>query len=723
DDGDEVNGDPPTSPALVDTEGDSVGDNDEKTRGTNPAEVDTDGDSLDDGFEILLGSNPTDIDSPVEGGGTVVVFQSGFEYANGFPDVGLDARNLNGADDQIGAFSGELPEADVSGGLGDMQTVSPKDIAGDQFILVDRPLEPHVLSAEFASPIPVVGSIVSFHYATRRTGSHSKDVPIVGIDEDGNEVFHLIVSAKSDPPDGERLGFLGPDEGGEPEPVFDFEVVSGEDGHGDFNNVGANPGVNGVSEVRLFLLAQGFVVDYRKPGRGYRTEILPYRNDPSTFSKIEIRSNGGATGVSSGFFFDDLVVETAGKASDPNVIASPRVNLGQLPVTPGQEASVRLLNTGESLPLEISNVSVSGPDAANFTVAGFPASIEPGGEGEIQLAFDAMLRSGLFQAVIEVETNDPDLPLTKIEVLVGGVDVAGPIAHFPLDEAEGSTELQGISSNGLSGTLETDGGTATLGAEGLATGTALQVGGAGALRVQAEEIAAPEAFSVSMWVNIDAVGAVPQTLFAKGEPPTPNLALITTGGNVAWFIDGDIGIASSTGDAIQPGQTHHVVATYGEEVATIVVDGVEVVRAEDSDPLQLDRLTPWFFGGFGTITLDGRIDDVQFYDRGLTLEEATTLRDSPGVPLSSSQPVDPGPVGSIEGFAISRNDDGQVVLNWLALQDVGYRVEYSTSLEAADWAAVEDVSFTVNVNTASFVETNADRGGILKGFYRVVLLP
>ena len=316
-DGDEVNSDPPTSPALSDTDGDSIADNTEKALGTNGAEADTDGDSLDDGFELLLGSDPRDINQPVRGGGTEVVFQNGFEYSGGFPTVGLDAANLNGADDQVGSFSGIVPEADLSGGLLDGENITPKDIAGDTFALVDRPLEPHVITAEFASPIAVNGSIISFQYATRRTGSHEKDVSFVGVDEAGREVFHLIVSAQSDPPDGERLGFLGPEENGiDPEASFEFDLVTGQDGHGDFNNVGANPGANAVSSVKVFLSAQGYVVNFTRNGRtGYRTAVLPYRTIASNVVKLEIRVNGGGTGISSGFYINDIIVEKVGSLS------------------------------------------------------------------------------------------------------------------------------------------------------------------------------------------------------------------------------------------------------------------------------------------------------------------------------------------------------------------------------------------------------------------------
>ncbi len=728
-DGDEVNGNPPTDPTLADTDGDSISDPDERTQGTDGSEADTDGDSLDDGFELLLGSNPTDINSPVEGGGTTVAFQTGFEYPDGFPEVGRDARNLNGAEDQRGSFSGTVPEADPSGGLLDGENITGKDVGGSTFMLVDRPLEPHTISAEFVSPVPVAGSIVSFKYATRRTGSHSKDVSIVGVDENNIDVFHLVVAAEADPPDGERLGFLGPAvNGDDPEATFEFELVSGSDGHGDFNNVGANPGTNAISDVTVFLLAQGYVVNYDRPNReGYRTAVLPYRNEAVTINRLEIRVNGGATGVSSGFFMDDLVVETAGKPSDPNIIAAPRVNLGKLAVTPNQPASVRLLNTGETQPLEIASVEITGADAGHFTVAGFPAAIAAGGEGTIDLLFDAELRVGLFQAVLEVATNDPDVPLTRIEITAGGVDLAGPVAHFPLDETEGATEVQGISSNGLLGTIEPGDGSATLGADGFPAGTGLEVAGGGALRVFHDAIGALEELSVSMWVRAESTDDTPQTLFGKGEPPSPNIALILQGGNLAWFIEGDTSIGSTSGDAVVAGQTHHVVAVYGNDHAAIYVDGEEIARSADPAPLNLDELNAWFFGGFGSLTFGGGLDDVQLYERPLSAEDVIALRDNPGVPLSSGAPdpdPDPNPDPPVRRFAIpslTRGTDRSVTIGWLAAQDVGYRVEFSRDL--VTWAPIDDIRFTVSINNATLVDTNANRTGAGRGYYRVVLLP
>ncbi|MDB4491676.1 hypothetical protein N9260_01500 [bacterium] len=229
------------NPGLADTDGDSLADNDEKIRGTNLTESNTDGDTLDDGFEILLGSGPNDGDSPVEGGGTALVFQSGFEYEAGLPEVGLDARNLNGAIDQLGSFSGEVPEADPTGCLLDGETISEFQLAGDTFILVARPLAPHVLEAELVSLVPLAGATLSFEYATRRTGDHPKDVSFVGIDDTGAEVFEVVVSAKSAPPDAQRLGYRGPDVDGEPLlPTFDFDVASGEDLADDLPNVGGS---------------------------------------------------------------------------------------------------------------------------------------------------------------------------------------------------------------------------------------------------------------------------------------------------------------------------------------------------------------------------------------------------------------------------------------------------------------------------------------------------
>ena len=368
-------------------------------------------------------------------------------------------------------------------------------------------------------------------------------------------------------------------------------------------------------------------------------------------------------------------------------------------------------------------MEISGINPDNFSVANFTNSILPSEEGSIDLLFDAKLQSGLFQAVLQVSTNDPDVPVTQIEITAGGVDLAGPIAHFPLDEAAGSSEVRGISSNGLVGTIEAGEGSATLGAEGLASGTSIQLEGGGSVRVFGEAIASLSEISVSMWVHTDATGDAPQTFFAKGEPPAPNIALITQGGDVAWFIEGDTSIGSKTGNAIIAGQTQHIVAIYANDRAAVFVDGEEVASADGPTPLDLDPSNAWFFGGFSALTFGGRVDDVQIYDHPLTTDEILTLRDHPGQPLSSGTGApDLEPTKNrFDIPSITPTVSGSVRIGWIAAQDVGYRVEFSGDLRT--WTPIEDIRFSVDVNDAWLEDTDAGRTKAGAGYYRVVLLP
>ncbi len=719
-DGQEVNGDPSSDPTLADTDGDSIFDNEERTQGTDPNNIDTDGDDLDDGHELLLGADPLDIDSPVEGGGLASVFASGFEYEE-FPAVGMDARNLNGADGQIGAFSGVFPEAHESGGLGDGENASFKDIGGDTFLLLDRPLEAHVLNAELVSPVNAAGAIVSLEIGTRRTGGNGqKDVPIVGLDENGNELFYVVIVANTNGDSRERLAILGPPEDGEdPELTSDLPTVAGEDNIGDLPNIGANPGVNGITRLQIFLLAQGYVVDLNKNDRYYRSDVLPYRSNATSLSKVEFRLNGGGTGVSSGIYLDDIMVEVAGKPSDPNIIAAPRINLGKLGVTPGQTGSVTILNTGESEDLTITGVTLSGDNPGNFTVTSFPNQIAPGESGEVQLGFDARLQPGRYQTVLEIATNDPDLAVLNVEVTVGAEDIAGPIAHFSLDDAVGSDVVQGISANGLTGTVDTTAGVATLGVEGLATGTALQVADGGFVRVFDEALNAIDAFSISMWVRADVVDAAAQTLVAQGEPPAPTVGLILLGGDLQWFVDGTTVAPTETGAALTQGEIHHVVATYAEERAAIFVDGIEVASEENPPPTSIDEFQGWQFGAFGTLAFNGVIDDVQFYNRGLTLSEVETLQSNPGQPLSSDAPPTVTPQADFEIESIVRNATGAVTLSWVSESEKTYQVEYSPNLEPDSWIVVSGDPTPGNGALIVFEDNNATRNALPDGFYRL----
>ena len=87
----------------------------------------------------------------------------------------------------------------------------------------------------------------------------------------------------------------------------------------------------------------------------------------------------------------------------------------------------------------------------------------------------------------------------------------------------------------------------------------------------------------------------------------------------------------------------------------------------------------------------------------------------------TAAPVDPTPPDTRFDTPSITLAEGQIAIGWLAAQDVGYRVEFSTDLE--NWTPIEDIAFSVNVNDAILADTNAERISLANGYYRVVLLP
>ena len=269
-----------------------------------------------------------------------VVFSTGFDYPAGSPTVGLDAANLDGADGQIGAWTGALPAGTNGDGGAEVVTIVTTSGAGggDQMLRADRGTAPFTLVANLDQSVPLAGSTVSFDYATRRTdGGHAKDNHIVGFDSEGNESFHLIVSAKSDGAgDTGRLGYLS--EGGI---QWDLPTVNGADADGDFSYFFGSTDHGAIGSIALQLSETGFTVQFDNGDDAYTTSALAYNGSPMGLSRIEF------TGQSpSGFWLDNILVEGTSEQLIRSFSSSPRI------AAPGEMVTLTWeLNTFDSLTL------------------------------------------------------------------------------------------------------------------------------------------------------------------------------------------------------------------------------------------------------------------------------------------------------------------------------------------------------------------------------------
>ena len=255
-----------------------------------------------------------------------IFFRTRFEYAGGEPTIGQDAANLNGANGQIGTFSGAIPFGNGNAHPDDPELMGFVTHGGpnqsSRLLLIDRPIADGVFSANLAKPAPVDGTKVSFEVGTRRSAgdiavAREKDYDIIGYDAGGNESFHLRVSAHSGDLTGEvmRLGVVS-DNGGTV--TWDLPTVIGDDADLDLDSTGGSFNRGHVAVVDLALRSDGFVVDFenfstRNTPNSYTTAILPYNGSATELTRIEFTLPGDITdpnntSVQGGYVLDNIIV-------------------------------------------------------------------------------------------------------------------------------------------------------------------------------------------------------------------------------------------------------------------------------------------------------------------------------------------------------------------------------------------------------------------------------
>lgn len=346
--------------------------------------------------------------------------------------------------------------------------------------------------------------------------------------------------------------------------------------------------------------------------------------------------------------------EVAFSDDDPNAILPRSVELGQVPSDPPQHSfSIAVRNSGQTKPLTISSVEVTGgAQQASFSVVDFPNEVPAGGQGTINLQLDSGCIAGAYQAIVEIKSDDETVEdqTISLEISAGVVNLLGPVARISLDDAAGATDLADASGNNRNGVVSPFDGSATLGEAGLnaETGTALKVSGGGGGAIQGSAFDAFDEFGISLWMNAEELGSSADAMFGTvvgmGEA-SPLFGLLISDGEIEWFgdVDGAAGpLFRSDSTPIQQGMTHHLVMSRSLDRASIWVDGVEVAGI-DSPPAVGDTITSTFyFGGFnGALGLNGVIDDLQVYDRALTEANVSFLNTNPGKTLGDTKTPDP----------------------------------------------------------------------------------
>ncbi len=332
-----------------------------------------------------------------------------------------------------------------------------------------------------------------------------------------------------------------------------------------------------------------------------------------------------------------------GEDPDSPIIRVQGNELGRLATVPQiEEKTLAISNDGKGHALEITSATVAGPQASHFSVAPeqLPLSIPPGETIDLEVTFDSRGRTGEFQASLTLATNDFDQQEDG-EVVVNMtariINTLGPEAHYPLDDSDLSF-MSDITGFDRSGSFSND---VELGAEGIASGSSIRVHGGASAMVSGEAFdeGTFDECSFSLWFQGDSMTEM-GALVAFGDlGSSPAFALMVADGNLSWFAGEKVDLATVNA-GIEASTPYHAVVTYSANGLTIYVNGMPLEVNDSPEKLDIDLESTLHIGRFGLFGFNGRIDDVQIYNRVLVPSEVQFLHDNPGEPIRSTAPED-----------------------------------------------------------------------------------
>ncbi len=647
-----------TDPFNPDSDGDELSDGiengsgtfvDAANPGTDPNKADTDGDGASDRDELAGDSDPTD-ELSLPGGITLTPYDIAvydddpvgywrFDSEAAAFDRGRLAGNGDGAD---GTYIGITFEESAAPNLGQAAVFNSEEPGGAVVDFIERSKGP-------LAQLTNINGDDRFDEAKQT--SLEFWIKTSQVSENGNNWRSPLVFGEESPGDGDNqwgvintdgaIGYAINDGGGgvfyTDDPINDnewrhvvqtFDFASGElfiyiNGETVLEANSAN-GRNNTqdADARIRYMGWNSVVD---GGAG--------ENSPHLLSQFQ----GSLDQVA--IYDKTLTQDDAARhfeaateiPADPS-LGFPRTSVfGLLPSAPQvQTRSFNVRNNGQENSLTITGVNVSGPDGAKFGVLSFPNTIEPGGNGQVEVQFDSGGDSGGFIANLDFMSNDEANP-TKTMVISARINPAsGLTSYYRLDETDGNIAFD-------AGGLARDGdyNDVTLGQEALASGTSVDTTG-GYISVPGDEVQAfDEDFAISLWVNASAPTL--GTLFSKGGSDGSDFILAAGGGALLWFVGGldeNENQRLATDVVLTQDQTYHVVLVQSDGEMILYVDNSEVGRVVSDPPAQ--STNDFLIGALNnadsiTINFPGRIDDVQLFDRALSPDDVTAINGTPGI--------------------------------------------------------------------------------------------
>jgi hypothetical protein len=293
----------------------------------------------------------------------------------------------------------------------------------------------------------------------------------------------------------------------------------------------------------------------------------------------------------------------------------------------------------------------------------------------------------------------------------------GPLAgQWHLDSIAPDHTTPDSSGHGLTGTTGSNGG----GLEGtdgrFADGLAFD--GLSHVRVGPSSLLEPAQVSVVAWVRNDGSPGNFRTILAKGGDlncTVSSYGLFTGGGGLQFYVSGPAGVTSdrysspaAPESAIWDGAWHGVAGVYDGATVRLYVDGHEVGPGT-AGPASLDY-TPanrdLVMGDYPETACDlgynGRLDEVQVYDRALSATEVAALHD----PGATSPPV-VGPPGGGAGGSLSpltasfSTQRSRTIRRGFRLNAFNSRTDTSLSIRKYEWDLRGDGRYEIECGGAT----------------------
>ncbi len=324
---------------------------------------------------------------------------------------------------------------------------------------------------------------------------------------------------------------------------------------------------------------------------------------------------------------------------NPFVSGPAAIDFGVVASGSGAQAmQVTIENPGISQ-LDISDITLTGPDAGNFSLGAF-TNIAGGGMLQVDLTFNSNGQEGSFVADLTIESSDP-IVSSLIIPIAARVKFSNPlIAHWPLD-----TDASDATGNGFDGTVV--GGTVNFGQPGAnaATGTAASFPDNGhidvlydaALNPGEKAPAGAESFTVALWANSTNNSGFNSPFTAREDSDSVNGPIIYNNPDGNWSYWAGNNGPSGAWNAINAGPVPlntwvHVAITY-EAVETkrkMFVDGVEVINQILGVSANSQRDIHIGAGQDNGLNFfwNGLIDDVGLFRVALTDEQILTVMNS-----------------------------------------------------------------------------------------------